>query len=297
MQISIIHFNQFIVVLIRQLTFAVTFSFLFLACNTSKKKLQLTNTSRYNLMNPVVIKLPESLAEISGITYYSKDTAVFAIEDEDGLLYKINLNQKGAIKKWRFDKKHDFEDVVLRDSIFYVLISNGDIETVRFGKGDSVITGKSQFPDASKKTNEFESLYYDDSLQQLVLLCKNCEDDGHKKVTAWGYNIATQVYTPSVYEIDVQPIAEKLGIDKMKLKPSAVAINPVTNEFYILASVNKLLVITDRQGKFKEVYELDPAIYKQPEGIAFTASGDMIISNESHETGVATILVIKNNIK
>jgi len=187
--------------------------------------------------------------------------------------------------------------VVLRDSVFYVLISNGDIETLRFGNNNSITITTSQFPDADKKANEFESLYYDDSLKQLVLFCKSCEDDGHKMTSAWGYNISTQVYTPAVYAIDVALIAQKFGLDKMKLKPSAVAINPVTNEFYILASVNKLLVVTDRQGKFKEAYELDPAIYKQPEGIAFTAAGDMIISNESHETGVATILILKNRKK
>jgi len=272
--------------------------FLFLAaCSANKNKVPSPYSGRYDLMNPTIIKLPEYLAEISGIAYYAKDTSVFAIVDEDGMLYKISLTQKDAIKKWRFDKKHDFEDVVLHDSIFYVLISNGDIETLRFGSNDSITTTTSQFPDADKKTNEFESLFYDDSLKQLVLFCKNCEDDGHKTSTAWGFDIATQAYTPSVYTIDIAPIAQKFGIDKMKLKPSAVAINPVTNEFYILASVNKLLVVADRQGKFKEAFELDPAIYKQPEGIAFTPTGDMIISNESHETGVATILILKNNNK
>ena len=59
---------------------------------------------------------------------------------------------------------------------FYVLISNGDIESLQFTTGDSVITNKYIFPDANKKKNEFESLYYDDSLQQLVILCKDCED-------------------------------------------------------------------------------------------------------------------------
>lgn len=248
-------------------------------------------------MNPIIIKLPESLSEISGIAYYPKDTAVFAIEDEDGLLYKIDLKKKEPIKKWRFDKKRDFEDVVLHDSTFYILISNGDIEAVQFGQNDSIITTKYDFPDASKKTNEFESLYYDDSLQQLVLICKSCEEDGKKIVTAWGFNISNQVYTPSVYTIDVQPIAEKMGQEKMKLKPSAAAVNPVTNELYILSSIDHLIVITDLKGKFKELYLLDPVIYKQAEGIAFTSLGDMIISNESHETGVATVLVIKNNKK
>jgi len=259
--------------------------------------LPVSDSSRYDLLNPVIIKLPDGLAEISGIVYYPKDSSLFAIEDEDGLLYKIYLNKKDSILKWRFDKKHDFEDVALHDSIFYVLISNGDIVSVKFGDGDSIITTKSKFPDASKKVNEFESLYFDDSIQQLVMLCKNCEEDGKKTVTAWGYNISTQAYTPMVYTIDMQPITKKLGAEKMKLKVSAAAINPVTNELYILSSLDHLIVVTDRKGKLIDLFELDPGIYKQAEGIAFTPSGDMIISNESHETGSATILILKNKKK
>ena len=267
------------------------------ACKTGAKPLQSTDSSMYDLVNPVVMKLPEGLAEISGIVYYPKDTSVFAEVDEDGLLFKIHLNNPSQIERWKFDKKHDFEDLVLHDSIFYVLISNGDIESLRFGKGDSISTKTSAFPDANKKNNEFESMYYDDSLRQLVLVCKSCEEDGHKIVSAWGYDIDSGKYTPSIFTIDVQPIAQKLGEEKMKLKPSAIAINPVTNEFYILCSVNKLLVVTDRHGKFKELYKLDPTVYKQPEGIAFTPKGDMLISNESHETGLANILLIKNKKK
>jgi uncharacterized protein YjiK len=243
------------------------------------------------------MKLPDGLAEISGIAYYIKDSSVFAIEDEDGVLYKISLTEKNNIKKWRFDKKRDYEDVVLHDSVFYVLISNGDIETIQFDAGDSLISNKIKFPDADKKQNEFESLYFDDSTQQLILLCKNCEDDGNKKVTAWGYNINSQVYNPLVYELDVQPVAEKLNQKKIKLRPSATAINPVTNEIYILSSQDHLLLTSDRSGKFLDLYELDPVIYKQAEGIAFTPWGDMIISNESHLTGSATILIIKNKKK
>jgi uncharacterized protein YjiK len=93
------------------------------------------------------------------------------------------------------------------------------------------------------------------------------------------------------------PIAEKLGERKMKLKPSAAAINPVTDELYILSSIEHLLVVIDRKGTLKEMYQLDPALYKQAEGIAFTPQGDLLISNESHETGAGTILLIKNKKK
>jgi len=285
------------VILLRQIRFAVIFSFLLWGCSANKKKLHFSNSDRYDLASPVVVKLPQALDEISGVVYYPKDTSVFAIIDEDGLLFKVGLDKKRSIKKWDFDKKRDFEDVVLKDSVFYVLVSNGDVETVQFGKNDSVIASHSKFPDADKKINEFESMYYDDSLKQLVMLCKNCEDDDSKIVTAWGYDIATQQYTPSVFTIDMLPIAEKFGERKMKLKASAAAINPVTNELYILSSIEHMLVITDRHGVFKELYQLDPALYKQAEGIAFTPAGDLIISNESHETGAGTILLIKNKMK
>ncbi len=186
---------------------------------------------------------------------------------------------------------------MLHDSIFYILISNGDIETIQFGDADSVITDKSKFEGGGKTVNEFEAMYYDDSLQQLVLLCKNCDGDGSKAVSAWGYTISTKAYTSLVYAIDTEPIAKKLGVDKLKLRPSAAAINPVTNELYILSSLSKLIVVTNRKGKFIDLYELDPGIYTQPEGIAFTPDGDLIISNEGLENGLQNILIIRNKRK
>lgn len=253
-------------------------------------------SSTYDLNNPFVIRLPAGLDEISGIVYYPKDTALFAIKDEDGFFYKIYLNNNTVIKSWRFDKKRDFEELVLHDSIFYVLISNGNIESIKFGGNDSIITYRSQFPDSTSK-NEFEAMYYDDSLQMLILLCKNCDGDGSKMLTAWGYNISTQTYTPAPYTIDPSSIAQKLGDEKIKLRPSGAAINPLTNELYILASLNSLIIITDRNGKLIDVLKLDPSIYTQPEGIAFTPSGDLIITNEFVDNSPANILYIRNKKK
>lgn len=260
----------------------------FSGCGPDKKNSE--SPSGYDLNDPVIITMPAGLDEISGLSYYPKDSSVFSIVDEDGILFKISLNGNGKIQQWRFDKKHDFEDLVVHDSAFYVLISNGDIETLKF-MGDSIINNKSNFPDASKKANEFETLYYDNNLG-LVMICKNCEDDKKKVVTAFVCKPDSSIYNPA-FQIDVKPIGEKTKEDKFHFKPSAAAINPLTNELYILASVNKLLVVADRNGNVKNTYQLDPVTFNQPEGITFTPSGDLIISNEKGEEDNATILIFK----
>lgn len=261
-------------------------------CNSSSGKNESPSPELYDLNAPYKMELPAALNEISGLSYYAKDSSVFAEIDEDGILFKIFLNGNKIIKQWRYDKKHDFEDIVMHDSLFYILESNGDIETLRF-EGDSVLKQKLKFPEGDKKTNEFEALYWDNDYKKLVMLCKDCEDDKKKTVSAWGIDIDSSAYFPGVFSIEVKPIAEKIGEEKLHLKPSAAAINPLTNELYILASVNKLLVITDRKGNFKNAFPLDPAIYKQPEGITFTPWGDLLISNEAGEAGAANILIFK----
>lgn len=257
-------------------------------CGPEKKTSD--SPKQYDLNEPLKMVLPNDLNEISGLSYYKKDSSVFAIIDEDGLLFKISLNGSGAIKKWRFDKKHDFEDVVLHDSTFYVLISNGDIESLKFTR-DSIVKTKSRFPDADKHSNEFETLYYDDSAG-LMMMCKKCEDDKRKIVTALNYKPDSLAYIPG-FTIDADAVAKIVKDDKLRFKPSAAAVNPLTNELYILASVNKLLIVTDRKGTVKNVYPLDPVTFNQPEGITFTPWGDMIISNERGDEENATILIFK----
>jgi len=297
------------------------FTNLITGCKAQKKsKKEFADSELYNLSKPNIIELPSELDEISGITYYPKDTSVFAIIDEDGILYKIPIKEPKNFKQWRFDKKSDFEDIVLLDSVFYVLISNGDIETIKF-KGDSLVIDKSSFygkntdeslgdkKELSKaekkelknerrdevKINEFESLFKTDS-GQLILMCKECDADAKNKVSLYKYEEGIPFTEYMSFEI--APIAQKLNDEKLKVKPSAAAINPINKDIYVLCSTGtKLLIILSSKGEFKEVYKLDPIIYKQPEGIAFTPAGDLIITNEFAGEGNAELLILKNKNK
>jgi len=247
----------------------------------------------YNINKPLVTKLPSALDEISGIIYYSKDKSLFAIQDENGWLYKIHSGKGGEIEKWKFSTGADYEDVALVDSTFFAIKSNGTIEAFRFFRPDSSVLHVFHSP--LKGKNEFETLYLDSSRQQLLFICKDCEAD--KKITSvYGFDYKQMKFVDSpVFQIDEKDIQKKFGDKITKFKPSAANINPRTGELFILSSVNKLLVVADRNGKIKDAFELDPHLFKQPEGLTFSTQGDLLISNESAKVGAATVLLFKYN--
>lgn len=264
------------------------------ACNQSLDS-KYSTPKEYDLNNPVKINLSTDLDEISGIVYYPKDTSLFAISDETGMLYKIFPDRNNELQKWEFGKKEDFEDIQLIDSTFYILSSKGNIVSLKFYSANSINVQHFDFNESGK--NEFETLYFDKASGKLNLICKDCEQDNKHGVSVYTFDPSTQKFEPATFKIDAQGVEKITNEKKFKFKPSAAAINPLTNELYIISSVNKLLVIVDVTGAIKKVYMLNPVLYKQPEGIAFTPSGDLLISNEAAGEGAANILVIKSKRK
>jgi uncharacterized protein YjiK len=51
-------------------------------------------------------------------------------------------------------------------------------------------------------------------------------------------------------------------------------------------------VVADSTWKVKQVYKLNPALYIQPEGIAFDKNGNLYISNEGGDLHAGNILKI-----
>lgn len=261
------------------------------SCSMQKGKKKFPDTPEYTLSDPKIIRLPAELDEISGIVYYPRDTSVFAIIDEDGLLYKIPLKNPKSIRKWTFDKARDFEDLVLIDSTFYVLVSKGDIITLKF-QGDSISAEKSDFSDVGKSTMEFESLLkLNDST--LLMICKECVQDDKETVSSYTYHLSDSgnVYKDYI-RFNVNQLNARQNL-KGKLKMSAATIHPITGDIYMISSIQNVLYITDSDGNYKASYELNPIIYKQPEGITFTPEGNMIISNEFAGEGFGELLLFK----
>jgi uncharacterized protein YjiK len=92
----------------------------------------------------------------------------------------------------------------------------------------------------------------------------------------------------------VKNIAQILGKESVKFKPSGATINPFNDQLWVLSSAgDRLLVTARRNGNIIQAYPLPRDIFKQPEGIAIAADRTLFISNESAGQGAPNILVMR----
>lgn len=251
----------------------------------------------YQLGSPQKFIMPSSLREISGIVCLGGNAdTLYAIEDEEGKLFYFHPGDgKFAYKK--FGKRGDYEDVAILDNKeFVVLRSDGSLfafplSLVRDGDMDKVEKYENILP-----AGEYEGLFGDDH-GKLIALCKNCPDDDQRDEVS-GYVLEQDkggrltVTDHSHFRVDVSSLKLTSMKRKAKFHPSCLARHPLTREWYILSSVNKLLLILDDGWRVKGSYQLDPSLFKQPEGLAFDGKGNMYISNEGGQ-GNAHLLLFR----
>ena len=257
----------------------------------SNKKQQNKRLVEYDLNNPEKFNMPSSLLEISGISFHkgNKDT-IYCIQDEDGKVFRLAWGVKKQTNA-KFGKKGDYEDVAVVKDKVVVLKSDGTLfsfakENMAFEVVDNVMEWKDLVP-----KGEYEGLYGDDATGKLYVLCKNCDgDEDADKVSGYILDVKDSIHRVSGFSINVEEIKSFGGKVKPFFRPSALAQNPVTREWFILSGTNKLLVVTDENWKVKEAYPLNGNIFPQAEGIAFDGAGNLFISNEGDDLSDGNIL-------
>jgi hypothetical protein len=251
------------------------------------------NPPNYNLSKPIIYKMPAVLDEISGIALNHGNTdTIFAEQDEEGKLFYFHLGDS-VIKHTKFSKRGDYEDVAICNGTVIMLRSDGVFYTFPVKDIGNKETGNTKEQAGLLPSGEYESLYADEASNTLYVLCKNCAGDKlSQTISGHVFSISAggKLSLKNQFSIDEKPIAVLSGKAKLKLKPSALAKNPLTHQWYILSSVNKILVVLDAQWKPIDVYPLNPVLFTQPEGIAFGKTGNMYISNEKGNGTSGTIL-------
>jgi DNA-binding beta-propeller fold protein YncE len=229
---------------------------LFAGCKNADDKMVLSaeTSSDYSFDKPIqVYVMPAELNEISGICFQS-DKELLCEEDEHGKIYIYDVALKQVTVKLDFGPAGDYEDIARYKGRIYIVRSDGALFSFSGKETTELETG-------IPKGEDIEGLAADPANNRLLLAGK------HKG----------KIYA---YEPGTGALKELWKIDEKKFAPSALAIHPLSNDIYVISSVNKQLLVLAEDGKIKESYELTSKQFKQPEGMAFAANGDLYISNE-----------------
>ncbi len=242
-----------------------------------------SNPPGYNLSKPIVYKMPSVLEEISGITFIrgNADT-IFAEQDEEGKLFYFHLGDK-EVRHTKFSKKGDYEDVAICNNQVIMLRSDGVFFTFPLSSIGNKEIDNTNEQNGLLPPGEYESLFADENNNSLYVLCKNCSDDkAEGKISGFIFSVGAdgKISAKDQFAIDEEALVNLTGKKKIKLKASGMARNPITQQWFILSSVNKLLVVTDASWKPLNAYPLNPSLFTQPEGIAFDKAANLFIANE-----------------
>jgi len=237
------------------------------------------------------IVLPDEMEEISGIAW--QENELLAIEDESSIIYRLDPKTGKILKKKKFEKNQDIEDILVRGDTAWVLRSNGNLyRVVDFREKDSQ-TVIFEFPVQEKRDLEAFTSAIGEPF--IWVFCKVCEWDKNSHHSSFfKFDLETMSFDSlpagKIERSQLTGLLSDNVLDELKLQPSAVATHPLTGEYFLLSSTGKWLMTLDKTMKPTSVFPLSPSLFKQPEGITFAPDGTLYISNEAGD-GRPNILI------
>ncbi len=243
----------------------------------------------YDLARPSLeIDLPAGLKEISGLAFAGPGLLA-CVQDERAAIYHLALPAGEVAGEFEFGKDGDFEGVEILSNTAWALENDGDLYEIRdYARTDSSVE---KHENALGKDNNVEGLGFDEGGQRLLLACKDDPgEDGQFQGTRsiYAFDLRTKALGAApLYSIPIDEAAG--GGQGRSFHPSGVAVHPVTGEVYVIASKGNRLVVLAPGGELNASVKLPEKDFRQPEGICFSPSGDLFISNEG-DGGKATVL-------
>jgi len=226
------------------------------------------------------IILDDDLIEISGLTYL-ENNILAAVQDEKGIIYYVDINKNEIVSKFKFAKNKDYEGIEIAQNHYYIISSDGDLYSLNRNEIEDPQTLKFDTP--LKAKNDVEGLAYDAHNKLLLIACKGdpkTKLNKPKGKAVYAYSLKNNTFE-LIYTINTSSLTKFLDKSKdVKFSPSGIAVHPITRDIFILSYVDKYLIALTKKGGIKAAVKLDSRLFKQPEGICFSPTGTLFISNE-----------------
>lgn len=245
----------------------------------------------FELDRPVrTLTLVRRLDEISGIAIDPTGTFAWTVNDEEGVLFQVDLESATTTESSRFAGNGDYEAITMVPDAIVVARSDGTLWRLQAGSQELI-------PGPLSYHNDVEGLEYDPRGQRILVACKGRparkgKYKGHKAI----YSVSLPDYQWSekpAYLVGIDALTSFLEANptnglkpKMakKFAPSALAIDPKSGHIYLLSTTGRMLVVLDRDlGTIIGVAYLPRAIFTQPEGMTFDKEANLYISSEGRD--------------
>jgi uncharacterized protein YjiK len=233
--------------------------------------------------------MPPELNEISGLALTARGT-VLTHDDNVGRVYEIDPKTGILLKSFSLlgNPKGDFEAITIVGRDVYLMSSDGKLFKFQEG-GDGTQVPYTTYDTGLGKQCEFESLTFEPDSSRLLMVCKRFLDkDAPHALLIFRLPLPLG-NRASISEMRI-PIQEVAGSNHWKnFRASDINIDPATGNYVIIASREKGLIVVTPDGDVVKSEEI-PGDHRQPEGVAITKDGILLISDEANVKPAAITL-------
>lgn len=225
-------------------------------------------------------KLPKKLREISGLAL-TADERLLAVADENAIVYELDYEEGKIIKSFALGNPvvlGDFEGIAVLEDTIWLMTSDGLLFAAPEGP-DGTAVRYQKFDTGHGDECELEGLAQDPAAGTLLLVCKEGKPKKRDlKIFVWS---VANGGIEHVRDISLPESAIIGRIDKKRISPSGIAVDPQTGKRVLVAARQDALVTLTPNGALSEAIILaKKSRHKQAEGIEMTRDGRMLIADE-----------------
>jgi len=226
-----------------------------------------------------VWELPGVLREVSGLAPWA-DGLVLAHQDERAEIFLIDYQQGRVVQQWHMGLptlKGDFEGIDVDGSRVTLMTSDGRLTSGELPSSGSLIARVTRDDTRLKGLCEFEGLAHT-PWGAWVLPCKAPKSRGSGLFSLY-FLRPTGAGTFDRTVLDI-----RRGGFKKSLHPSSVAVT-ARGSYVVLFGPEHAIGEFSASGETLALIELDRRRHPQPEGLALTTDGRLLIADEGPGSG------------